>query len=64
MYEYEHHVEELELAIQMMEDEHREYDQTAPNAEQENREEGQKNQNSLCTSIQAELWSIDTMILE
>ena len=36
--EYEHHVEELELARQMMEDEQRQYDQTAPNAEQENRE--------------------------
>ena len=36
--EYEHHVEELELARQMMEDEQREYDQTAPNAEQENKE--------------------------
>ena len=36
--EYEHHIKELELARQMMEDEHREYDQTAPNAEQENRE--------------------------
>ena len=36
--EYEHHLEELELARQMMEDEQREYDQTAPNAEQENRE--------------------------
>ena len=36
--ECEHHVEELELARQMMEDEQREYDQTAPNAEQENRE--------------------------
>ena len=54
--EYEHHVEELELARQMMEDEQREYDQTAPNAEQENRQKrkGQKNQNSLFTSIQAE----------
>ena len=36
--EYEHHIEELELARQMMEDEQREYDKTAPNAEQENRE--------------------------
>ena len=36
--EYEHHIEELELARQMMEDEQREYDQIAPNAEQENRE--------------------------
>ena len=36
--EYEHHIEELELARQMMEDEQREYDQTAPNAKQENRE--------------------------
>ena len=36
--EYEHHIEELELARHMMEDEQREYDQTAPNAEQENRE--------------------------
>ena len=36
--EYEHHIEELELARQMMEDEQREYNQTAPNAEQENRE--------------------------
>ena len=35
---YEHHIEELELARQMMEDEQREYYQTAPNAEQENRE--------------------------
>ena len=43
--EYEHQIEELELARQMMEDEQREYDQTAPNAEQENRdaeEEGSK----------------------
>ena len=32
--EYEHHIEELELARQIRED----YDQTAPNAEQENRE--------------------------
>ena len=43
--EYEHHVEEIELARQMMEDEQREYDQTAPNAEHENRgaeEEGSK----------------------
>ena len=43
--EYGHHVEELELARQMMEDEQREYDQTAQNAEQENRkaeEEGSK----------------------
>ena len=36
--EYEHHVEELELARQVMEDEQREYDQTASNAEEENRE--------------------------
>ena len=36
--EYEHHVEELELARQMMEDEQKEYDQTAPNAKQENKE--------------------------
>ena len=36
--EYEHHVEEHELARQMMQDDQREYDQTAPNAEQENRE--------------------------
>ena len=36
--EYEHFVEDLELARQMMEDEQREYDQTAPNAEQENKE--------------------------
>ena len=36
--EYQHHVEELELARQMMEDEQRDYDQTAPNAEQENKE--------------------------
>ena len=35
--EYEHHIEELELARQMMEDEQREYNQTASNAEQENR---------------------------
>ena len=43
--EYEHHIEELKLARQMMEDEQREYNQTAPNAEQENRaaeEEGSK----------------------
>ena len=31
--EYEHHIGELELARQMMEDEQRDYDQTAPNAE-------------------------------
>ena len=36
--EYEHHVEELELERQVMEDEKREYDQTASNAEEENRE--------------------------
>ena len=36
--EYEHHAEELELARQMMEAEERDYDQIAPNAEQENRE--------------------------
>ena len=51
----------------MMEDEQREYDQTAPNAEQENRkaeEEGSKNQSSLCISIRAELLSIGTMIFE
>ena len=35
--EYEHHIEELELARQMME-EQIEYDQTAPNAEQDTRE--------------------------
>ena len=40
--EYEHHIEKLELARQMMEDEQRDYDQTAPNAEQENREEESK----------------------
>ena len=42
--EYEHHVEELELVRQMMEDEQREYDQTAPNAEEnmEAEEEGSK----------------------
>ena len=34
----EHHIEELELARQMMEDEQREYYQIAPNVEQENRE--------------------------
>ena len=42
----------------MMEDEQREYDQTAPNAEQENREaeeEGTKeSEQSLCISIRAE----------
>ena len=36
--EYEHHAEELELARQMMEAEERNFDQVAPNAEQENRE--------------------------
>ena len=36
--EYEHHIEELELARQMMEDKQKVYDQTAPNAEKENRE--------------------------
>ena len=36
--EYEHHAEELEVARQMMENEERNYDQIAPNAEQENRE--------------------------
>ena len=36
--EYEHHAEELEIARQMMENEERDYDQIAPNAEQENRE--------------------------
>ena len=35
---YEHHVDKLELARQMSEDEQREYDQTTPNAEQENKE--------------------------
>ena len=43
--EYEHHIKELELARQMMVYEQREYDQTAPNAGQENRvaeEEGSK----------------------
>ena len=34
--EYEHHAEELEVARQMMEIEERDYDQIAPNAEQEN----------------------------
>ena len=65
--EYEHHIEELELARQMMKDEQREYDQTAPNAEQENREaeeEGSKDSSSLSISIRAELLSIGTMILE
>ena len=36
--EYEHHAEELEIARQMMENEERDYDQIATNAEQENRE--------------------------
>ena len=36
--EYEHHAEKLELARQMMEAEERDFDQIAPNAEQENRE--------------------------
>ena len=36
--EYEHHAEELEIARQMMENDERDYDQIAPNAEQENRE--------------------------
>ena len=36
--EYEHHAEELELARQIMEAEERNFDQIAPNAEQENRE--------------------------
>ena len=36
--QYEHHIEELELARQMMEAEEAEYDELAPNAEQENRE--------------------------
>ena len=36
--QYEHHTEELELARQMMEAEEAEYDELAPNAEQENRE--------------------------
>ena len=36
--EYEHYAEELEIARQMMENEERDYDQIAPNAEQENRE--------------------------
>ena len=35
---YEYHIEELELARHIMEDEQKEYDQTAPNVEQENRE--------------------------
>ena len=58
----------VELARQMMEDGQREYDQTAPNAEQENQEadeEGsQESEHFLCTSIQAELLSKVTMILE
>ena len=64
--EYEHRIEELELARQMIEDEQREYDQTAPNAEQENREaeeEGSK-ESEQCISIRAELLSIGTMLLE
>ena len=51
----------------MMEDEQREYDQTAPNAEQENREaeeEGSKESEQFVYSIRAELLSICTMILE
>ena len=36
--QYEHHSEEFELARQMMEAEEAEYDELAPNAEQENRE--------------------------
>ena len=36
--EYEHHAEDIELARQMMEAEERDYDQIAPNAEQENKE--------------------------
>ena len=36
--QYEHHTEELELARQMMEAEEAEYNELAPNAEQENRE--------------------------
>ena len=36
--EYEHHIEELELARQMMADVENAYDQIAPNMEQENRE--------------------------
>ena len=40
--DYEHHIEEFELARQSMEGEQRDYDQTAPNAEQENREAGEE----------------------
>ena len=36
--EYEHHTAELEIARQTMENEERDYDQIAPNAEQKNRE--------------------------
>ena len=36
--EYEHHIEELELARQMIQDEEYAFDQIAPNTEQENRE--------------------------
>ena len=57
--EYEHHIEELELARQMVEDEQREYDQTATNAEQEmkigrQKRKDQRNQSSLYISIRAE----------
>ena len=40
--EYEHHTEEFELVRQMMEAEESAYDQTAPNAEQQNREAEEK----------------------
>ena len=46
--DYEHHTEELEIARQMIQDEENAFDQTAPNAEQENREaeeEGIKDRN-------------------
>ena len=36
--DYEHHTEELEIARQTIQDEENAFDQTAPNAEQENRE--------------------------
>ena len=36
--EYEHHIEELELARQMIQDEENAFDQIAPNTEHENRE--------------------------
>ena len=48
--QFEHHSEELELARQMMEAEEAEYDELAPNAEQENREaeeEGAKESESF-----------------